>query len=244
MRVLIEKDAEAVAREAADIFARLARQAQAEGRRFRVALSGGSTPRVLYRILSSEPYRDRIDWRNIQFFFGDERWVPHYHKESNYKLAADELFARVDVDPNNIYPIPTEGVSPEEAARRYERTLREVFGVEEGEVPRFDLILLGMGDDGHTASLFPHTDVLHERERLVASPYVPKLDSYRITLTPDVLNLAEEVVFMVAGEGKAPALHEVLEGDYNIEEYPSQLSRNAKGKVTWLVDRAAASESG
>ena len=181
-------------------------------------------------------------WDGIHFFFGDERWVPHTHRDSNYKLAKDELFSKVEVNPENVYPIPTEGLSPDEAAAQYETTLREVFGTSEGEVPQFDLIFLGIGPDGHTASLFPQTDVLNEKEKLVAATYVEKLTSHRITLTSIVLNAAAEVVFMVVGADKAPALKEVLTGEYDPEEYPSQLLRHAQGNVTWLVDAAAASQ--
>jgi 6-phosphogluconolactonase len=240
--VYIEESLPAVAADAAETFVRLSQEVQAMGRPFRVALSGGSTPRLLYGLLASDTFRSEVRWDGIHFFFGDERWVPHTHRDSNYKLAKDELFNKVDVNLENVFPIPTEGLSPDEAAAQYEATLREVFGTREGEVPRFDLIFLGMGPDGHTASLFPHTDVLREEEKLVAATYVEKLTSHRITLTSVVLNAAAEVVFMVVGADKAPALNEVLKGEYNPEEYPSQLLRHAQGNVTWLVDAAAASQ--
>ncbi len=239
--VHIEESLPAIAADAAETFVRLSQEVQAMGKPFRVALSGGSTPKLLYGLLSSDTFRGEVAWDNVQFFFGDERWVPHTHRDSNFKLANDELFSKVDVNSENIFPIPTEGLSPDDAAAQYEATLRQVFSVD-SEVPRFDLIFLGMGADGHTASLFPHTDVLHEREKLVAAPYVEKLTSHRITLTPVVLNSAAEVLFMVVGEDKAPALKEVLKGDYNPDEYPSQLLREAQGNVTWLVDSAAAGQ--
>ena len=241
-RVHVEESLAAVAAGAAEAFVRLARQAREMGKPFRVALSGGSTPRLLYGLLASETFRDQADWQNVQFFFGDERWVPHTHPDSNYKLAKDELFSKLDVDPSNVYPMPTENLSPEEAAAQYEATLREAFNVPDGEVPHFDLIFLGMGDDGHTASLFPHTAVLREDKELVAALYIEKLASHRITLTPPVLTSAAEVIFLVTGVSKAHALREVLQGEYNPEEYPSQLLRNARGKVTWLLDKAAASK--
>jgi 6-phosphogluconolactonase len=240
--VYIEESLPAVAADAAETFVRLSQEVQAMGRPFRVALSGGSTPRLLYGLLASDTFRNEVRWDSIHFFFGDERWVPHTHRDSNYKLAKDELFNKVDVKAENVYPMPTEGLSPDEAAARYEVTLREVFGTSEGEVPRFDLIFLGMGPDGHTASLFPQTDVLREEEKLVAATYIEKLTSHRITLTSVVLNAAAEVVFMVVGADKAPALNEVLKGDYHPEAYPSQLLRHAQGNVTWLVDAAAASQ--
>ncbi len=239
-RLDVEESSVAVAADTAEIFVRLAQQSTLTGKPFRVALSGGSTPRLLYGLLASDAFRNEVNWQAIQFFFGDERWVPHTSRESNYKLANDELFNKVNVNRDNIFPIPTEGLSPDEAADQYEDALRRVFGLSEDQVPRFDLIFLGMGDDGHTASLFPHTAVLTERSRWVAAPYVEKLAAHRITLTPPVLEAGVEMLVMVTGEAKAPALKAVLEGDYNPQEYPSQLLRNASGKVTWLVDRPAA----
>jgi 6-phosphogluconolactonase len=232
----------AVAADAADMFVRLAREAGARGEPFRVALSGGSTPRLLYGLLASDTYRDSVDWSNVRFFFGDERWVAHTHRESNYKMANDELLRKLEIDRDQVHPMPTERVSPDEAAEGYAETLRQEFGTGEGGVPEFSLVLLGMGDDGHTASLFPHTDVLREREKWVAAPYIEKLASHRLTLTPPVLQAAREVLFLVAGAGKAPALREVLEGKENIEEYPSQLLRKARGRVTWMVDVPAAAQ--
>jgi 6-phosphogluconolactonase len=239
--VYILESLPAVAADAAEIFVRLARECEARGEPFRIALAGGSSPRLLYGLLASDTYRDTVDWSNVRFFFGDERWVAPNHRESNYKMAYDELLRKLEVDPEAIFPMPTERVSPDEAAGQYEEALRREFGLTEVEVPRFSLILLGMGDDGHTASLFPGTDVLHEKEKLVAAPYVDKLASHRLTLTPPVLQAADEVIFLVAGASKAPALREVLEGEENIEEYPSQLLRVAKGRVTWMVDEGAAS---
>ena len=231
---------EEIASDAARRFSSLARTIAEAGDTFRVALSGGSTPKLLYRLLASDEFRDTVPWNSIQFFFGDERWVPLTHPDSNYKLANDELFTKVAVQPENIFPMPTEDLSPEQAAQLYEATLRRAFQ-EEG-LPLFDLIFLGMGDDGHTASLFPHTDVIYESKKLVASPFVEKLKSHRITLTPPMLLSADRVLFMVAGASKAPALREVLQGEYNFEQYPSQLLRNAMGQVTWLADKAATSD--
>lgn len=241
VRVLNSSDE--VARAAADIFTDLANQALKAGHPFTVALSGGSTPKLLYRLLSSGEYKNRVPWGSIKFFFGDERWVPHTHPDSNYKLAKDELFDKVPVDPAQIFPIPTEHISPEDAADQYSKTLvREFNLMGEKGMPRFDLIFLGMGDDGHTASCFPHTGALHANETLVDANFVPKFGTYRITLTPPVLQAGREVVFMVAGDSKAPALQEVLKGAYNPEMYPSQLLRHGQGHVIWLVDTAAASQ--
>lgn len=239
--VNIEDDANVIAARSAEIFAQLI-EASAADQPFRVALSGGSTPKLLYKLLASEEYRGRVAWDRVQFFFGDERWVPHTDKDSNYKLANDYLFQPLGIEPSRVFPMPTEDVEPPQAAERYEATIRREFALASREMPRFDLVFLGMGDDGHTASLFPHTAALREYGKLVAANHVEKLHTWRITLTAPVLTAAGYVLFMVAGESKAPALKQVLEGDYDPEEYPSQLLREASGHVTWLVDRAAAAQ--
>lgn len=237
--VQIEDDARGVATQAARLFAEQAEKASAARRPIRVALSGGSTPRLMYEILASDEYR-RLSWHWIEFFFGDERWVPRDHQDSNYKLAYDYLLRPLGDVIGPVFPVPTSIAEPEEAARQYEATIRRTFDTQEDKVPRFDLIFLGMGEDGHTASLFPHTAALQERSKLVTANHVDKLNTWRITLTAPVLNAAKQVLVMVAGEGKAPTLKQVLEGEYNPQEYPSQLLRQAEGKVMWLVDRAAA----
>jgi 6-phosphogluconolactonase len=236
----IEKSPAEIAGAAARIFASLTQQARPT-RPFTVALSGGSTPKLLYELLTSDAFRYQIPWHLIHFFFGDERWVPHTDPASNFKLANDYLFQPLNLNRTHIYPMPTSG-EPEDAATHYEATLRSAFNLQEGAVPAFDLIFLGMGDEGHTASLFPHTAVLHENVRLVASTYVPKLSANRITLTPLTLTHAAHTLFMVGGAAKAEALREVLEGEYNPDEYPAQLLRDSTGKVTWLVDTAAAAQ--
>lgn len=240
-KVTVKVDPEEVASEAARLFVGWAREAEEAERPFRVALSGGSTPKLLYRRLVSD-YKGEVDWGRIEWFVGDERWVPPTHAESNYKLAKSELFSKVEVDPRKIFPVPYAGYTPVQAAMEYEETICRTFEVEEGNLPRFDVIFLGLGDDGHTASLFPYTEALHEEERFVTANYVDKLETHRITLTAPVLKAAREVLFMIAGEGKCDALREVLEGSVNIERYPGQILREAKGKVTWLVDEAAAAD--
>ena len=238
----VEESPPAVAADAAEMFVLLAQQSVMMAKPFRVALSGGSTPRLLYGLITSDTFRHEVPWDNLRFFFGDERWVPHTHRESNFKLANDLLFSKVGTKPENIFSIPTEGISPEEAAAQYADTLRTEFNLTEGEIPEFDLILLGMGDDGHTASLFPGTDALDEHNKLVAATYVDKLAAHRITLTAPVLRAAKEVILMVVGDSKGPACEQVLQGPLNVNEYPAQLLRQAKGRVTWYVDRAAAAK--
>ncbi|MBZ5535119.1 MAG: 6-phosphogluconolactonase [Acidobacteriia bacterium] len=214
---------------------------QARGR-FTVVLSGGSTPRSLYSLLATEPYSTRIDWQKVHFFWGDERSVPPIHKDSNFRMVRETLLSKVNPPLTNIHRIPAEKTVASEAAKAYVEELKSFFSLREGEWPRFDLVLLGMGPDGHTASLFPDTLVLHEATSLVAAPWVDKLKCYRITLTPPALNHASQIVFFVAGPDKAPSLREVLEGSFRPETYPAQLIRPLDGKVTWMVDREASAE--
>lgn len=230
-----------IARAAAEAFVQQTQQAADEDRDFYVALSGGSTPKLLYDLLASDEFRDLVPWSRIRFFFGDERWVPHTDPQSNYKLANDYLFKPLNITHHNVYPMPTSG-DPDTAAAHYETTLRGAFGVKEDEIPQFDLIFLGMGDEGHTASLFPHTAVLHNDEQIVSATFVAKLDANRVTLTPIAINSAANVLLMIGGAGKAAALKQVLEGDEDPDEYPAQFLRNSQGNVTWLVDKAAASD--
>jgi 6-phosphogluconolactonase len=229
---------------AAEVAARLEAAVAERGTAF-VALSGGSTPRALYALLADPrgPYRARVPWEALQVFWGDERHVPPDHPESNYAMAHRALLAHVPVPPAQVHRIPAEDPDAGRVAVRYAATLHEVFGTRarlEGGWPRFDLVLLGMGADGHTASLFPGTEAVRETARPVAAPWVPKLGTHRITLTPPVLNRAAAVVFVVTGGDKAEALAAVLEGPPEPDVYPSQVVRPDHGALTWLVDRAAA----
>jgi 6-phosphogluconolactonase len=256
--IIIVPDRAVLARETAQRFVSLARQAIAahtlsgvEGR-FSVALSGGTTPRDLYALLATPEFAAQIDWTRAHFFWGDERAVPPDHLDSNYRMAYETLLSRVPVPRRNIHRIRAEQ-DPADAARAYEQTLREFFApspVEDGGgpgvgvgVPRFDLILLGLGEDGHTASLFPHTAVLRETERWVAAQYVDEIKMYRITLTAPVINAAENVWFVVAGAEKAASVRAVLRGDYRPDDLPAQLIQPTNGRVVWLLDRGAARET-
>jgi 6-phosphogluconolactonase len=205
--------------------------------RFTWALAGGSTPRGLYRLLASEPYRERLPWRAMHFFWGDERHVPPDHPESNFRMAREAMLDAVPVPPENVHRIAAEEAEAERAARLYEAELRSFFALAAGEWPRFDLILLGLGKDGHTASLFPGSAAVRERQRLVAAPWVEAQQSYRITLTPPVLNHARRALFLVSGAEKAAALHAVIEGNREPDRYPAQV---VEGNRLWLVDDAAA----
>jgi 6-phosphogluconolactonase len=231
-------NSEAVARAAAEAFVASARAAQAAGHDFHVALSGGSTPRRFHALLAASPLREQVDWSRVQFFWGDERCVPPDHPDSNYRMARETLLDAVPVAPAQIHRMRGED-DPAVAARAYEVEVRRVFGVASGEVPRFDLIFTGMGPDGHTLSLFPHTAALSVTDRLVTENAVPQLNTNRITFTTTLANAAALVVFVIEGADKADALAEVLQGAYNPQQYPSQLIAPA-GELRYLLDPTAA----
>jgi 6-phosphogluconolactonase len=212
-------------------------QAVSERGRFTWALSGGSTPRDLYRLLASDPFRDRMPWEAIHFFWGDERHVPPDHPESNFRMAREAMLDAAPVPADNVHRIHAEEPDAHRAAAEYEDELRFFFGLPPGYWPRFDLILLGLGKDGHTASLFPGGSAVHERQRLVVAAWVEAQKTWRITLTPPVLNHARRTVFLVTGEEKAETLRTVIEGEREPERYPAQV---VEGDRLWMVDRAAA----
>ena len=235
-------DANSIAQTAAAEFLEAARDAVRERDSFTVALAGGSTPKALYELLATNPLlQAKVPWSKIQFFFGDERHVPPDNAESNFRMANEAMFAKAPVDAKQVHRIKAEKRNAAQAAEEYEQELRTSFKVQADQLPRFDLVLLGMGPEGHTASLFPGTKALKEERRLVVSNWVGKLYTDRITLTPPVLNDAARVIFMVHGEEKAPALKAVLEGPYEPDQLPAQLIRPKLGKVLWLVDPSAAS---
>jgi 6-phosphogluconolactonase len=230
---------EDVWRAAAEWIARKVETTEA-GNVFTMALSGGSTPRGMFHVLAADPYRRRLPWSNLRVFWGDERSVPPEHPDSNFRMAREALLDHVPIPSAQIFRIEGE-CDPEVAASRYGKVLQSQFDLRDGAIPRFDLILLGMGSDGHTASLFPGTPALLETRRPVVANWVESLQTFRITLTPPVLNAAREVVFLVCGEDKAEALHAVLEGEWQPQEYPAQLVKPSNGDVIWFLDRAAGS---
>lgn len=240
--VRVLADAGQLSRAAAEEFARCAQEAAQEKGAFTVALSGGSTPKSLYSLLSSgsEGFRSRIPWGSIHFFWGDERHVAPDDPESNYRMANETLLSKVPVPPGNVHRIKAENPDAALAAKEYEETLREFFKLAPGQLPRFDLVLLGMGPCGHTASLFPGTEALKEQEQLVVAQWVEKFNAQRITMTPPVLNNAAHVIFIIGGADKAETVRAVLEGDDEPERYPAQLIRPTHGDLLWLVDEAAA----
>ena len=230
---------DAVAHRAADLFVRREQETRPASR-FTVALSGGSTPKTLHAVLAAPPYRDQVDWSRVHFYWGDDRCVAPDDPESNFRMARETLLDRLPIREAQIHRMHTE-LDSAAAAALYEDELRQDFALSAGELPRLDLILLGMGPDGHTASLFPHTAALGVTDRLVTANYVPQLNTSRITLTAPVLNHAAAVAFLIAGADKADALAHVLEGPPDLDTYPSQRIAPADGDLYWLVDRAAAS---
>jgi 6-phosphogluconolactonase len=241
--VIVVADGSALARAAAERFALAVEAAVAERGQAFVALSGGSTPKQMGGILAREPYRSRIPWERLQIFWGDERWVPLASPESNAGEAMRGFLDLVPMPRANIHPWHTEVEDPREAAEAYETRLREIFSDPSG-IPRFDLVLLGMGDDGHTASLFPGTRALSAVEPLAVANFVPKFDAVRLTLTAPVLNNGREILFLVGGPGKADMVETVLDGPENPIELPAQMIRPAQpdGQLRWLIDEDAAAK--
>ena len=230
-------DLDDLARGAAEEIAKSAEEAIAARGRFTIALSGGNTPKPAYRLLAEKP---RIDWGRVHVFWGDDRHVPPDHPDSNFGMAHEALLSKVPIPPDNIHRMRTEKADAERVAEEYAWTLRSAFNIEEGEWPRFDLVLMGIGADGHTASLFPGSEAVRERSRLVIAPWVSSLGTFRITLTAPVFNHAALALFLVSGEEKAEALRAVVEGDFQPDRFPAQIVRPEEGKLLWLVDRAAA----
>jgi 6-phosphogluconolactonase len=235
--VHISPDAQDLAETAAQHFLWLGNEAIRSSGRFVVAFAGGSTPKNTYRFLSSPEYATRINWRLVHVFWGDERFVPPDHPESNYRMTKETLLDRVSIPPGNIHRMRGE-LEPQKAADEYETHMKRFF---EGQ-PHFDLVLLGLGADGHTASLFPGTKAIQETERWVISHFVEKLDAWRITLTPAIVNQARNINFIVSGKGKASILQRVLHGPRQPMLLPSQIIAPVNGTISWLVDASAASQ--
>ncbi len=234
--VLVYRDPTALARGAAEFFAERAREAIADHGMFQVALSGGNTPRATYETLATAPYRDDIDWRRVQVFFSDERFVSPDSPESDFLMAREALLAKVPLADDAVHPIPTVDVTPGESAALYTQTIRAAFGAGSTELPHFDLILLGLGADGHTASLFPGTEALSDAESLVAANFVRKLQAWRITFTYRLIDAARCVAFLVQGEDKASVLSDVLSG----ADLPAARVDPVDGRLEWIIDEEAA----
>jgi 6-phosphogluconolactonase len=237
----VYEDGNALAAAAAKHFAERVAQSVEKRGRARVAISGGSTPKATFALLAdpSGPYAKSIPWDKVELFWVDERSVGPDDADSNYRMTNEALLSKVSLNPEHVHRIEGE-LDPEEAAAKYESVIRREFRLEGAEAPRFDVIWLGMGDDGHTASLFPHTEGLHELGRVVYANHVPQKDTWRITLTWPVINEANDVVFLVGGAGKAEPLERVLFGEYDPETLPTQLIQPKNGVLTFLLDKEAA----
>src|SRR5271168_1761677 len=231
----------ALARSSAEHFLETAQAAVAARGRARVAVSGGNTPKRTFELLASsqEPFLEAMPWAEIELFWVDERCVPPDHPDSNYRMTREAMLSKVPLKPEQVFRIEGE-FDPEVAAARYETTIRAQFRLEGAEVPRFDVLALGMGDDGHTASLFPHTEALHELSRIAIANHVPQQkETWRVTLTWPVIVEAADVFFLIGGKDKADPLHRVFQGPYDPETLPSQLIQPKSGKVLLLLDKDA-----
>jgi 6-phosphogluconolactonase len=239
---VVTPNASALARRAAEFFVVEAEKAVAARGVARIAISGGSTPKAAFAALGErgEEWRERMPWEKLDLFWVDERCVPPDNSESNYRMTREALLDHVPLKPEQIHRMKGE-LEPDDAATEYEAELKKSFSLQGAEIPRFDLVQLGIGPDGHTASLFPHTEALNETKRLVTANYVEKLDMWRVTLTRPTINQARQVFFLISGADKAMILNEVLQGPRDKERLPSQFITPVDGILTLLLDQAAAS---
>lgn len=237
-------DGASMAFAAAHAFAELATERARERGYFRVALAGGTTPHALYSVLAdlTVPAMAGIPWENIHLWWGDERYVPSDSPDSNFRMVFESLLDPLPIPVSNIYRLHTEEAAPQAVARHYAQRMRDAAQAHGCEPGYFDLLLLGMGDDGHTASLFPHTAAVQEADETFVANWVPQLDSWRFTITPPVLKQAQEAWVLVTGTKKAAMLKQVVEGPVEIEERPAQILRGRRGPTRWWLDAAAAAE--
>jgi len=238
MHIAIYDDKHTLSQHAAEYIMRIAKEAINLHGHFTIALTGGTTPGEVYSLIGSEPFRSQIDWQLVDIFWGDERCVPHNSPESNFYLAQEVLLDKIAIPKSQIHPMPADQLDREAASQAYSIEMQNTFDT--NGIPSFDLIHLGMGPEGHTASLFPHQASLHEKHRLVMPVSVPKPPPDRLTFTPPLLNAARNVLFLVTGSEKADALHAVLEGEYQPDEYPAQIVRPINGEVVWMLNKDAA----
>ena len=237
--VHIEPNAEAVAQKAAAFIADRIITVLKKQDRFTLALSGGSTPKRLHQILAESPYKEMINWSRLHIFWGDERYVPLEDARNNARMAYDTLLNHVIVPDEQVHIMRTDYADPKEAAREYEEILHRYF---DGKENSFDLLLLGMGDDGHTLSLFPGTEIVQETRHWCAAFFLKQQDMFRITITKSIANKSACILFLTTGQTKAPALREVLNGKVNINLYPAQTIQPEAGELHWIIDKAAAGD--
>jgi len=241
MKICVFDSKEELFQNAAQYFTEVAAMAIADRGCVNVALAGGSTPKGLYQLLSTPDYVNNIRWEKVNVFFGDERCVPLDHKDSNYKMACEAFLNTVPIPASQIFPMRTDAANMQACAEEYSQIIRDKLPQDDNGASQFDLIFLGMGEDGHTASLFPETDILNESEKLVAGVYVEKMQTWRLSLTYPTINNANNVMMLVAGEGKAKVLGKVLSGTDENEPYPIQRI-NPTGNLVWYLDKSAASQ--
>lgn len=237
MDITVFNDLDTLYKKAADTFVELAGKSIARKGRFAVALSGGSSPKAIFSLLATEEYSQKLEWGKVYFFWVDERWVSLDDEKNNAKMTFETLLHRVPVNGDQIFPMYKDGIEPEDYAKEYEKQIRNVLG-EEGI---FDFILLGMGDDGHTASLFPGEKVLEEKQKWVDAYYLKSQEMFRITLTEPIINKAEHILVVAFGESKKHALNEVVNGEYNPQLYPLQLIRPKEGFMFFTDEKAMGS---
>lgn len=237
MQLHIFPNAEAVATEAAHFIVHRIREVLSRQDRFTICLSGGSTPKRLHQLLAEEPLQSQVDWSKIHVFWGDERYVPLEDERNNARMAYDTLLNKVNIPEEQIHVMRTDYDSPADSAAAYEKILHQYF---DNQPHSFDLLLLGMGDDAHTLSLFPNTEVIHENTRWCSSFFLEQQDMFRVTITRPIANRSSCILFLTTGAGKAKALANVLEGPRDIDQYPSQSVQATEGTTIWMVDEAAA----
>jgi 6-phosphogluconolactonase len=239
--IKVSPDTAALAAATAELFTESAKTAVAARGVARIAVSGGSTPKIVFKMLAdpSHPFLTEVPWDKLQLYWVDERCVPPDHAESNYRMTKEAMLTQIPLPAANVHRMEGE-LDPEEAASKYEAEIRNSFKLEGAETPTFDLVLLGMGPDGHTASLFPHTEGLNEMARIVIPNHVPQKDAWRVTLTWPVIVQGREVAFLIEGKEKTEMAKTVFTGPYDPETYPAQLIRPASGKLTLMMDVAAA----
>jgi 6-phosphogluconolactonase len=233
--IFVFQDAKSLSEAVAEHFVGTGKSAINIRRKFSVALAGGSTPQGAYKLLATPDYVDELDWTKVHIFWGDERCVPPDDVESNYRMAEDSFIKHLPIPAANVYRMEGER-NPGDAAENYQARLLNFFG----DNQRFDLVLLGMGNDGHTASLFPGKEIKYKPDQWVAASFVEKLSTWRLTLTPSIINLAHRITFIVSGGNKADTLSEVIQGNYQPGKYPSQLIKPADGILSWYIDKQAA----
>jgi 6-phosphogluconolactonase len=244
MELRVIDDTSVLAEEAAHLFFKHGiNEFSADGpRNLTFALSGGSTPRALYEYLALPAQADRIPWSHVEWMFGDERFVSQEDIQSNFRMTREALFDKVAAHHPRVYPVPVNSTDPHEVASQYEKTMKQVFRLVDHRAPAFDFMLLGLGPDAHTASLFPGSQAISETKKLVAANYVDKFGTWRITVTPPVIQAAKTILILASGAEKAQAVRDIMMAPLDVAEYPAQILRNHSGRVIWLLDKSAASE--